>query len=552
MPTNSHRHVEALSRRHLANFRLSRIPHRFTDLLVIGSGIAGLATTVSASSVGAVEVILLTKAELAESSTNYAQGGVAAVLEPTNCDDSVSRHASDTLAASGGLAEREIVEMVVREGVEAVEELIDIGARFDTLDGRIHFTQEGGHSRPRILHKADRTGREIVRVLLDRVRSLSNVVCLPETFAIDLLVDDRTCCGALVQSPASGLEAIWAKEVVLATGGAGRLYRETTNPAVTTGDGIAMAYRAGATLRDMEFVQFHPTTLYVAGSDRFLITEALRGEGGKLIDADGKPFMDRFHPSAELAPRDVVSRGILQRMKETGDNKVYLDVSAIPPAQLEKRFPHVLGVCQDFGIDIRREPVPIRPSAHYTIGGVLVDTFGSTDVPGLFAVGEVSSTGLHGSNRLGSNSLLEGLVFGRRAGTVAASRALEDTRPFVTRYQPPREHGTRTAPTRHSERFNLEDLERSLKSLLWHEVGVERTGSGLENAKRQVEEWISYLLPVTFDNPSGWRLQDMLTTAILIIDAALQREESRGVHYRSDFPETRSEWERHLDVKRVD
>ncbi len=538
-----------LPRRLLTTFRVSRISHRFADVLVVGSGVGGLSAALAAAIDGRTEVLVLAKGALTDCATQWAQGGVAAVLEPERCDDSLAAHVADTVEAGCGLCDPSTVELVVREGVDAVRELISAGAVFDVEDGHLHFTREGGHSRPRIVHREDRTGREILRVLLDAVGPLPNVATLEGTFAIDLLLaPDGRCRGALVCRPGGHLEALWARRVVLATGGAGRLYRETTNPPVTTGDGLAMALRAGATLRDMEFVQFHPTTLYVAGADRFLISEAVRGEGATLVDSSGERFMTRFHPSGELAPRDVVSRGIVERMRETGDNRVYLDLSPIPPEKIRERFPYIARICGDFGIDITREPVPVRPSAHYTIGGIRVDHDGVTDVPGLLAVGEVTSTGLHGANRLASNSLLEGLVFGRRAGARAGREALRERSETLTPVEVAQPEGepSREAPAG----LDLQDLQRSLQSLLWRDVGIERRREGLVHARDQIAEWASYVLPLRFANPTGWTLQNMLTTASAIVHGALTREESRGVHFRADFPEPLEAWRRHVDVSR--
>jgi L-aspartate oxidase len=533
----------------LVGFRASRVSHRFTDILVLGSGVAGLSACLAAAERPDLEILLLSKDKLEESSTQYAQGGIAAVLEPERCADSTADHAADTIEAACGLADSEVVRQVVTEGVDAVEELIRRGARFDRHHGQLHFTQEGGHARPRILHRADRTGAEIVRALLEAAQRLPQLTTLHHTFAIDLLVDgEGRCCGALTFRPANVLQAIWARRVVLATGGAGRLYRETTNPHVTTGDGLAMAFRAGATLRDMEFVQFHPTTLYVAGAERFLITEAVRGEGGKLVDARGERFMERYDPRGELAPRDIVSRSILRHMAETKETRVFLDLSAIPAARIREHFPFLVKLARRFGIDATHEPIPVRPSAHYTVGGVRVDRDGATELPGLFAVGEVSSTGLHGANRLGSNSLLEGLVYGRRAGRRAAAEldgGGERLRfPFDVSAE--RDAARKVDPGH----IDVADLQHSLQSLLWREVGIERQEQGLVHALEQIEDWTSYVLPVIFTEARGWTLQNMLTTAYLITLGALRRRESRGVHYRIDFPEPDPEWQRHQDISR--
>jgi L-aspartate oxidase len=320
---------------------------------------------------------------------------------------------------------------------------------------------------------------------------------------------------------------------------------------VTTGDGLAIGLRAGAVLRDVEFIQFHPTTLYVAGADRFLITEALRGEGGKLIDKGGERFMARFHPRAELAPRDTVSQGILRRMKELGDNKVFLDLSGIPPERILERFPQIREFCLGFGIDILKEPIPVRPSAHYTVGGIRTDADGRTDVPGLFAAGEVASSGLHGANRLGSNSLLEGLVFGTRAGRLSAREARAIARGPVP-FDPPEEDFWKD-DIKGKDHLDLADLRMSLQSEMWRRVGIERDAAGLRLALSQIQEWVPYVLGAGFNQPAAWTLQNMMMTGYVIALAALRREESRGVHMRSDHPDRDdARWGRHQDLRIAD
>jgi L-aspartate oxidase len=554
-----------LHRRYLASFRVSQIPHRFTDVLVLGSGVAGLSAVIAAAAEPDVEVLLVAKSTLEESATRWAQGGVAAVLAPERTGDSLEQHIEDTLEVAAGLADPEVVRLTVTEGAERVRQLIALGAEFDRdAAGEIHFTREGGHSHPRILHRGDSTGEEIERALLAAALGRENVLALAQTFAIDLITEGPEVRGALLYRPGSGFEAVWARQTVLATGGAGRLYRETTNPTVCTGDGIAMAFRAGAVLQDLEFVQFHPTTLYLAGAERFLITEAVRGEGGVLRDGAGNAFMERFHPRKDLAPRDVVSRGILHVMKERGENKVWLDLSAIPQERIRSRFPRILEICQGFGIDIIHDPIPVRPSAHYSIGGVRTDLDGRTSLDGLLAAGEVASTGLHGANRMGSNSLLEGLVLGHRAGRLAAScaRGRPAARPFSLDA-----HGLAGAasgpapPAASAAPFEARrpapvpilpgDLLSSLQSLLWYKVGLERSGPELEEALAQIGSWVPYALGRDFQEPAGWSLQNMLQTAYLITLSALRREESRGVHYRSDFPERDDRgWRKHQAVSR--
>ena len=533
-------------RRYLASFAVERVAHRFTDILVLGSGVSGLSSALAAAS--SADVLVVSKAPFQETATRYAQGGVAAVLEPETTGDSLQSHIDDTLRAAGGLANEDAVRLTITEGVECVRQLTEYGAQWDlTPEGQVHFTLEGGHSRPRILHRGDTTGQEIERVLAEAANAAPRISALENTYAVDLLTADGAVRGAVVMRPHGELEAVWAKRTILATGGLGRLFRETTNPSVATGDGIALAFRAGATLQDLEFVQFHPTTLYLAGADRFLVTEAVRGEGGVLIDTAGKRFMPDYHELADLAPRDVVSRAIVKVMRESGDNKVFLDLSPIARERILKRFPRIREKLSGFGIDILGEPIPVRPSAHYSIGGVSTDFDGRTTVAGLFAAGEVAATGLHGANRLASNSLLEGLVFGRRAGAAAAAEAQADAIPTPFSLEAQDTEEVRTPP------LDLDDLRTSLQSLLWQDVGLERSGDGLASALDQIDAWVSYALPRTFDDAAGWGLQNMLVVARLMALSALMRKESRGVHYRLDCPERDdANWQRHIELSRDD
>ncbi len=550
LPHSPHtQHPQHLLRRYLVSFKVSKVPHRFTDVLILGSGVAGLSAALAAADEPGVEILLVAKDAPEETATSYAQGGVAAVIEPELTGDSIASHAKDTHTAADALADDPAVQQTVIEGVERVRGLLALGANFDRdAHGRIQLTLEGGHSHPRILHRGDTSGREVERTLLEAVLQRPNITILAHTFASDLITRDGGAKGAVLIRPDGELEAAWARSVVLATGGAGRLYRETTNPKVNTGDGIAMAFRAGAVLQDLEFMQFHPTTLYLAGADRFLITEAVRGEGGVLRDGAGNTFMHRFHPLGDLAPRDVVSRGIVTVMRERGENKVLLDLSAIPPEKIRVRFPRILEILREFGIDILKEPIPVRPSAHYSIGGVQTDLSGHTSVRGLFAAGEVASTGLHGANRLASNSLLEGLVFGHRAGRTAASEALRAPTPQPFSIEgPPPSAGPR-APA-----LDLNDLTVSLKSLLWLKVGLERNGPDLGAALKQVASWVPYVLGSDFHEVPSWTVQNMILTAYLLTLSALRREESRGVHFRSDFPKhDDAQWRRHQTITQGD
>ncbi len=555
MTASSHERVPEIQRRYLDTFRVAHIPHRFSDVLILGSGVAGLSAALEASSNSQTEILLVSKSALDECATRYAQGGVAAVLSPDRTDDCLENHVRDTEEGAAGLANMAAVRTTITEGIDRVRELIELGVEFDRdEDGKLDFTREGGHSAARILHRGDTTGQEIERALLTAVKKRPNIHLLPNTFSIDLLTVDGVSAGALLCGPDGQPQAAWARTTILATGGAGHLYRETTNPAVCTGDGLAMAFRAGADLQDLEFIQFHPTTLYLAGAERFLITEAVRGEGGVLRDAAGNAFMPRFHRLADLAPRDVVSRAILTVMAERNENKVWLDLSGIPTPRIRVRFPAILEFLKGFGIDILKAPIPVRPSAHYSIGGVRTEIDGRTNVEGLLAAGEVASTGLHGANRLGSNSLLEGLVFGRRCGSLAARRAstVSLPRPFSTATaREGRDGGGSQGPTDPGNEINLEDVRRSLKSLLWYKVGVERRGGDLLSALEQIRAWIPYCLGAQFDSPESWSLQNMLQTAYLITLSASRREESRGVHYRSDFPKRDdARWKRHSTLSR--
>ena len=391
----------------------------------------------------------------------------------------------------------------------------------------------------------DATGREVMRAVIERARRLENLEVWPDTFTIDLVTDARGCRGALVWNPSHGKTLVWARRTILATGGAGQLYRETTNPPGASGDGLALAWRAGAEVRDMEFMQFHPTVLYIAGGARSLITEAVRGAGAWLVDREGRRFMPEFDERAELAPRDVVSRAITEVMRRTHHANVYLDLSHLDADMVRRKFPGMAETCRKFGLDLTRDRIPVRPGAHYMIGGVTVDAEGRTDLPRLFAAGEVTSSGLHGANRLASNSLLEGLVYGARAGAAASAELLAEAPDEAFRVPPianPRapDNGTDGAT------LDLADIRNSLQSLMWRQVGVERTGADLAEALDAVEGWCRYVLPRQFSDPQGWQLQNMLQVARLMIASALAREETRGVHYRADRPEPADTWLAHI------
>jgi L-aspartate oxidase len=409
-------------------------------------------------------------------------------------------------------------------------------------DGSIATTLEGGHSHPRIAHAhGDETGKIIAQTLIAKTRQQRNVKIIENFFSIDLLTTNGKCLGVIGWQKEKGEQVIWAANTILATGGAGQLYRETTNPSCATADGLAIAYRAGAVLRDLEFVQFHPTTLYIAGASRTLITETLRGEGAVLRDAKGRAFMKDYNPAAELAPRDIVSRAILTQMLKTKSTHVYLDIRHFDKQHFAKRFPVISELCESFDIDISKDLIPVRPSAHYMVGGVKTDISAKTSIENLYACGEVASTGLHGANRLGSNSLLEGLVFGRIAGQAAIAAQTAGPREPIIKYEIP-----------HSDRSRLDatDVRNSLRAIMWRNAGITRKAQPLKEAQEIISFWQRYVMDKTFDSPQGWELQNMLTVCLLIAQSALARKESRGVHFRSDYPDTDDSFKQHTEIKR--
>jgi len=525
--------------RYLVNIDSTSTQQLFTDCLVIGAGIAGLRAAIEAAE--HCNVIIVCKDSLQTSNTWQAQGGIASVLDKA---DTFESHIADTLNTGCGISNSETVELVIHQGPELIEQLRQWGMEFDMSDGRIATTLEGGHSYPRVAHAhGDETGRIIAQTLVKKVVQNPKIKILENLYVIDLLTNDDNNCIGIVGSDGRTSQIIWAANTILSTGGAGQLYRETTNPSVATADGLAMAYRAGAVLQDMEFVQFHPTTLYIAGASRALITEALRGEGAVLVDNKGRRFMKKYHEDAELAPRDVVSRAILSEMLKTKSTHVYLDIRNFDKAHFAKRFPHINELCESFDIDISCDLIPVRPSAHYMIGGMKTDITAATSIKNLYSCGEAASTGLHGANRLGSNSLLEGLVFGKIAGRQAASKieagAAHIKHPVI-KYQIP--HSDRT-------RLDTADVRNSLRALMWRNVGIMRRDVPLAEAQEIIKFWQRYVMDKIFDSPQGWECQNMLTVCLLMARAAQMRRESRGVHFRSDFPDTDDEnFKKHLEV----
>ena len=520
-----------VDRRYLIPFRSPLLPQIFTDVLVVGGGVAGLRAALAASEHG--EVILLAKAPLEVSSTAWAQGGIAAAVDP---DDTPEAHATDTVEAGSGLNDPEAVRLLTEEGPAEIERLVEWGMRLDAnAAGEVDLGREGGHRRRRIVHTdGDATGRELTRTLEAQARASPSIRVFEQCFAIDLLSSERgdgRVLGAITHHPRYGLQLIWAKATILASGGLGQVFRETTNPRVATGDGVAMAWRAGASVADLEFVQFHPTVLYVAGASRALISEAVRGEGAWLVDREGRRFMQDAHPMGELAPRDVVSRTIAQTLRRTSDSNVWLDLRPIGAERFATRFPGLDRLVRSFGLDPATDRVPVQPAAHYTIGGVRTDLDGRSDLPGLFACGEAAASGVHGANRLASNSLLEGLVFGRRAGLAAVAQ------PPVA----PERIIADVATSRRAE-LDLADVRSSLRSAMWHNAGVLRAGSRIEDLLDMLDFWSRYSLDKIFDDPEGWETQNQIAAATLVARAARWRCETRGTHAREEFPEARAEF----------
>jgi L-aspartate oxidase len=499
------------------------------DFLIIGSGIAALRAAAELS--GAGNILILTKAEPEEGNTGYAQGGVAAAMSGA---DSPALHAADTIAAGDGLCDERAVRVLVEEGPALVRELMDWGARFDlNADGTPALAMEGAHSARRVLHARDATGREMGSVLWRRTSSLPGVRVQAHARVVDLVVERGRCAGARFFAGDGSLRTAHAPLVLLATGGAGQAYRETTNPAVATGDGVAMGYRAGAAVADLEFVQFHPTALKVEGQPRFLLSEALRGEGARLVNADDVAFMSRYEAAADLASRDRVARAIVREEARTG-RSVFLSLRDLDARYVHARFPLIADACRRAGLDLARDPIPVGPAAHYIMGGVVTDLDGRTTLPGLFAAGEVACTGVHGANRLASNSLLEGLVFGARAGRAMgtdAKVARTDVEGAATDVEDAAAHGEGAGDIGVHE----------IRDLMWTHVGLFRTGDGVQTAVAALDApWGSVTRRIRGGarlDSDEWKRANLLTVARLIARAALRRTESRGAHYRDDYPQ---------------
>jgi L-aspartate oxidase len=497
-----------------------------TDFVVVGAGIAGLRAAVELASAG--RVLVLAKLEYTESATQYAQGGIAAALSD---EDEISLHFQDTISAGDGIVNPDAAHVLVEEGPERIEELIAWGTQFDRQGTKLSFTREGAHSRDRILHAhGDSTGREIGRSLYLKANSLKNICIREFEFATSLIVEHGRVAGLTLLDQTGSLHSVRAAAVLLATGGLGHVFKETTNPSVATGDGVAMAYRAGAEVSDMEFIQFHPTALYVKNAPRFLLSEALRGEGAVLRNDQLTRFMPKYHALAELAPRDVVARAIAHEleMSRSKDPVIYLDMTHKNAKHLQHRFPRIYETCMKYNVDITTDMIPVRPAVHYSMGGVRTDLLGHTTVPGLYAAGEVACTGVHGANRLASNSLLEGLVYGARAAR-SMHRDAKLSRPHKSESSNSNAEEVSAADTKAAD-----DIIRQIQDIMWRDVGIVRSRETLQRALEQLEKLQPSL-------PQGTcrrccEAVNIWQTGVLIAKSALARLESRGAHYRLDYP----------------
>ncbi len=518
------------------------------DFLVLGSGIAGLSFALKMSPRGRVAIV--TKKQRAESNTNYAQGGIAAV---TSKEDSFELHVRDTLEAGAGLCHEGVVRSIIEEGPARIAELIELGMRFSEREiprshglKELDLGKEGGHSKRRILHAQDVTGREIEHALLSAIAAQPNIEIFEDHFAIDLITSQKLgcagenrCLGVYVLNKNNGrVETIVASNVLLATGGCGKVYLYTTNPDIATGDGVAMAYRAGAAIANMEFIQFHPTCLYHPKAKSFLISEAVRGEGGVLKTVVGAEFMDKYHPLKSLAPRDIVARAIDIEMKKSGADHMLLDITHKPADFLKERFPNIYSTCLRLGIDITKEAIPVVPAAHYQCGGVLTNLHGETEIPGLYAVGEVACTGLHGANRLASNSLLEALVLAHHAAAQILAQPVPEMRIEIPGWQSGHAHNP-------DELVVVSHNWDEIRRLMWDYVGIVRTNKRLQRAKSRIANLQEEIQEYYWDfivTSDLLELRNIATVAELIVNSALQRPESRGLHYNLDYPVPDPEW----------
>lgn len=520
--------------RYLVNFNISELETEFSDFLVIGGGVAGLFTALKAASLG--EVTVITKLSLEECNTSYAQGGIASVMGE---DDSTLLHVEDTLEAGAGICNQLAVKILVEEGPARVRELIEMGVEFDRTNQHYALGREGAHSQDRVLHVGDCTGRAIQKVLMDSVKSCETINIKENLFVIDLLTGQDRCVGALVFNPENKrIKAYLSKTVVLATGGMGQLFERSTNSDIATGDGTAMAYRAGAEVMDLEFFQFHPTVFYPPEGKSFLISEAVRGAGGILRNEDEEQFMIHYHPLADLGPRDVVTRAIVSVLRKTKTKSIYLDLRHMGEDYIKRRFPNIYCTLKDYNIDITKDLIPVVPAAHYTMGGIKTGIFGETNIKGLFVAGEAACNGVNGANRLASNSLLEGLVFGDRVVRKVKSEMSGTPFNFSSLKIQAGEAGDSTE-------VEISGTRDTLKKVMFSRVGIIRSKETLESALQYISQQEDIFKNNNLEK-NIFELKNMITVAGLTARAALMRQESRGGHFRQDFPSQSNKWQGHL------
>jgi L-aspartate oxidase len=536
------------------------------DALVIGSGAAGLYTALCLqkefADLPSYRIGLVTKDELRISATDWAQGGIAAVVDPS---DRPEFHAEDTLRAGNGLCEPGAVAVLVHSAKRQIERLVALGVDFDRQGEVLALTLEAAHSRRRVLHAADATGRALVDTLAAQVLAQPQIQVLSQTLVLDLCLVEGVCCGVYCRTAQSEIICLTATVVVLATGGGAQVFSQNTNPPSSTGDGVAIAWRAGVLIRDMEFVQFHPTALAIDGAPRFLISEAVRGEGAYLIDQSGERFTFNYDPRGELAPRDIVSRAVYSHLLKTNDATMFLDLQAIAPEKIAYRFPNIIKICKQWQIDIFAQPIPVTPAAHYCMGGIVTDIDGATSIPGLYAVGETASTGVHGANRLASNSLLECFVFGERLAIAVRSLSLPNY-PSLPKFESVKLislpwQSQEIKPSNKLLDVSLEsdfesnreraikDLKVALQELVWQNAGIVRDRSSLEQGLAQIKIWRIELLTLASNSRTWIETRNLADYAYLVLRSALFRNESRGAHFRQDFPETKTEWQLHTVIQ---
>lgn len=523
--------------RYLIDFNSKDLEIEYHDVIIIGSGIAGVYTALEIPQ--AYDVAILTKESLENSNSVLAQGGIAVSLDK---EDSPELHFRDTCFAGAGLCDAESVWVLVNEAAENIDRLCKFGVEFDRKNQKeLSLTREGAHSKNRIIHSGDTTGKEVCDKLISIVKTRNNVKIKERTFAIDLLTENDTCKGLIAYDEDHQKVKMYVSNIVIcATGGFGQVYSYTTNPEVATGDGICLAYRAGAELMDLEFIQFHPTVLYHPDNKSFLISEAVRGEGALLKNINGKRFMPEYHELNELAPRDIVSRAIFEEMRKTGSSFVYLDITFKDKEYLENRFPNIYKTCLSFGIDMSKDYIPVAPAEHYCMGGIKADVYGRTNIKGLYACGEAACNGIHGSNRLASNSLLEGLVFGQKISTEISEQiiagAIKEEKININ-YQSNKE----------IKNIDKESIKKNVQRIMTQNVGIIRDRNGLLSAGESIEEISKVIKDLKNENIKDFELQNIVMLSKLVIDSALEREESRGAHFRSDFPERNDVmWKRNI------